>query len=131
MRSRMLALSATALAGSAMVNAPHALAAGSIEYAYSAPELSEEGDHVTWQWTVTNTGDQSAHNVVMTHKITPSLPVTSLPQQCTPSGETIRCGYGTLAPGERVEGSLGADLPENTSGPARISGRVTWESAAS
>ena len=110
-----------------MVNAPHALAAGNVEHTYAAPEISEEGDHVTWQWTVTNTGDQIAHKVVMTHKITPNVAVTSLPVQCAPSGETIRCDYVALAPGEEAEGSPEPDLPQDASEAVRISGRVTWE----
>ncbi|MEV1085732.1 hypothetical protein AB0I98_47250 [Streptomyces sp. NPDC050211] len=132
MRSRILAfaLTATALAGFGVVNAPTASAAGKIEVVYSPPEISESADRITWHWTLTNTGDEDVDKVVLTHKITPTLHVSAADAPCAPTGDSIPCAYGSMAAGEQREGTLVADLPSDISGTAQINGRVTWEAPA-
>ncbi len=128
MRSKMLALAltVTALVGSGLVNAPAAVADVQIELTYSAPELTGEGDKVTWHWDLANKGDENAEQVVLTHTLTPNMSVSEMPAQCTPAGETIRCDYDGVRAGETLQGTLVADVPPGYSGSVNISGKVTW-----
>ncbi|MFG2660183.1 hypothetical protein [Streptomyces sp. NPDC048425] len=103
------------------------LASGKVEFAYTAPEISEDGSSVTWHWTVSNTGDTTVDQVVMTHKLTPQLQVAQVSAPCQVQATAIRCGYGAMKPDEKREGSLVADLPEDLSGSVQINGRITWQ----
>ncbi|GAA3229611.1 hypothetical protein [Actinocorallia longicatena] len=111
---------------SASVRQQNLRAAGDVEFGYSAPEISEDGDHVLWKWTVTNRGSRAAHDVVMTHKLLPALPVTSVSGPCKAAGDTVRCRWATLAGGRSARGVIKAELPENLMGTVNIKGRIVW-----
>ncbi|MBW8484190.1 hypothetical protein [Actinomadura parmotrematis] len=111
--------------GAALAVAPAAHAAGKVDFAYSAPEVSEEGDNVVWTWTV-GAGDGPVEKVVLTHRLTPHLKVASVSKECTVLEAAVRCEYGALKAGQRKRGVLVADIPVGTSGSVQISGRVTW-----
>src|ERR1044071_5399804 len=108
------------------VGAAQARAAG-VEFAYDAPAISDEGDYVTWRWSMRNTEDVPAYKVVMTHKLAPALPVRFVSQGCEAQGALIRCRWDKLAAGQRVEGLIEADLPENLNGSVNVSGRLVWQ----
>ncbi|MDG4858531.1 hypothetical protein P8605_10270 [Streptomyces sp. T-3] len=112
-----------------MISAPTASADEVIEFVYTAPEFSEEGDRVTWNWTLTNRGDQTVDKVVLVHKLTPSLPVTNASDRCTVVDQAIQCEYGSVDAGELREGKLEADVPSDLQGSPQISGQVTWQAA--
>ncbi|MFD3588133.1 hypothetical protein [Streptomyces sp. NPDC058683] len=134
MRSRIwpLVLTVIALIGpGAMAPPASASAAGSgVEFVYSAPEISEQGDTVTWDWTVTNRGDAGIRNIVMTHTITPKLTVTQASAGCEIGAAATKCRYGNMAAGGKVTGTLVARLPDEVSGNVEIRGRLTWESSS-
>jgi hypothetical protein len=131
MRILTAALGAAAFAllatGPAAASMPQRHLAGDVEFSYSAPEISEEGDHVTWSWEVRNSGNHDAKKVVMTHRLTPVLPITYVSDPCEAAGDTIKCKWETLAAGEAVQGVIEADLPENLSGSVGIKGRIVWQ----
>ncbi|WP_329394748.1 hypothetical protein [Streptomyces melanogenes] len=110
--------------------APHAAptpAIGKVEFTYSAPEVSENGDEVTWTWTVRNTGTTKADKVVLTHKTTPVLKAKSVPSACEAGETSVRCEYGTLQAGESREGKAVFNLPADLNSTVQINGRVTWQ----
>ena len=102
---------------------------GTVEFSYSAPELSRAGDHVIWHWTLRNTADRPVEDVVLFHHLTPKLKVTSISSPCTVDAEAIRCDYRTLKAGQRKRGTLSAALPAHVTGLVQIQGRVTWRFA--
>jgi hypothetical protein len=117
-----------ATAGAALFFAvPASAQAGDVEFSYSPPEVSEEGDHVAWDWTAVNRDASSATKVVITHRLTPALSVSHVSAPCDVDGQIIRCRWDVLRPGEKVQGVIEADLPSDLSGSVRISGRVVWE----
>lgn len=131
-----IALGAAVLGTSLAMAAPAAAAdhtnghaAGKVEFTYDAPEIAESGDTVTWRWTLANTGDEGVDKVVLTHKLTPKLKVSSVEDLCTVKDEGIRCEYGSVDAGEKHNGTLVATLPPNVSGTVQINGRVTWQQA--
>jgi uncharacterized repeat protein (TIGR01451 family) len=132
MRSRILALALTvaALTGFGVVNAPAALAAGQIEVVYEAPTVDAVEGTVTWTWKLTNTGDEAADKVVLTHTLTPNLKVVVVSRPCMPTGETTPCDYGSVKAGEQRVGTLTAALPSDQQGELQINGSVTWEAPA-
>lgn len=98
-----------------------------VEFSYSPPEISDEGDQVTWNWTAVNRDSHPATKVVITHRITPWLPVSHVSAPCDIDGESIKCRWDVLQPGEEVRGIIEADLPPGLSGSVRINGRVVWQ----
>jgi len=101
-----------------------------VEFSYSPPEISAEGDRVVWKWTAVNRDSRPATMVVITHRIARVLPVSYVSWPCAVDGETIKCQWDSLQPGQEVQGLIEADLPSGLSGSVRISGRVTWRHAA-
>ncbi|CQR59535.1 hypothetical protein [Streptomyces leeuwenhoekii] len=99
---------------------------GKAEFTYGPPQVSEGGDSVAWHWRITNPGDTAVHKVVMTHRLTPPLRVARVSNPCKVAEPSVRCEYGTLQPGQQVEGDLVADLPDDTHGTVDIKGRITW-----
>ncbi|KJK58391.1 DUF11 domain-containing protein [Saccharothrix sp. ST-888] len=108
-------------------------AAGDVQFQYSAPEISDAGDHVTWHWNVTNSGAKAAHEVVMTHRIEPNLPITSVSGPCTvdKARAVVTCTWDQLSAGQRADGAIGAELPEDLSGSVHIKGRIVWQESPS
>jgi len=102
-------------------------AIGKVEFVYSAPEVAEAGDSVTWRWTVKNVGSEGVDKVVLTHKLTPALKVKTVDEPCEAGQTSIRCEYGSLKAGEKRQGTVVAVLPPETSGTVQINGRVTWQ----
>lgn len=113
--------------------ASSARAADDAEFHYSAPEISEAGDHVTWHWYITNRGAKAAHKVVLTHTIEPNLAITSVSGPCTvdKARSVVKCTWDQLSAGQSADGAIGAELPEDLSGSAHIKGRVTWQESPS
>ncbi|MFI0449554.1 hypothetical protein [Actinomadura sp. 6N118] len=99
---------------------------GKIVFNYSAPDVADAGDTVTWRWTIKNTGGESAEKVVLTHRLTPKLKIRSVKKPCEVTETSIRCRYGTLKAGQKRQGTLAAELPPDASGNVQINGRVTW-----
>jgi hypothetical protein len=115
-------------AGAALFSAAPATAqARDVEFSYSAPQISEEGDRVVWNWTAVNRDSSPATKVVITHRLTPSLSVSHVSAPCDVDGASIKCRWDVLQPGEEVEGVIEADLPTGLSGSVRINGRVVWQ----
>lgn len=99
MRSRiwLLVLAATALISPTTLASGASAAVTKVEYAYSSPEISEDGETVTWHWTLVNTGDGDADNVVLVHQLTPALKVIRVSAPCEAGTQTTTCRYGSLA----------------------------------
>ncbi|MFI5807715.1 hypothetical protein [Streptomyces sp. NPDC051561] len=100
-----------------------------VTFAYDAAQINEEGDHVSWRWTMTNNSDAPVSQVVLTHQISPWLPPTRLTGPCEVVGESVKCRWQTLQPGEQAEGNIEADLPDDLNGSVQINGRITWQSS--
>ncbi|WP_327351463.1 hypothetical protein [Streptomyces sp. NBC_01304] len=131
MRSRTLTLflAVTALTGLGVLNSPTATADADLTFVYGEPEISEQGHRLGWTWKLTNTGDRTARHVVLTHRLTPHLPVTRVSRECVVAGETIRCEYAGIAAGDEIEGRVDADVPRGIQESVRINGRVTYQPA--
>ncbi|MFC1409439.1 hypothetical protein ACEZCY_09890 [Streptacidiphilus sp. N1-12] len=107
--------------------------AGSFEFSYETPQISEETDHVTWEWTATNTGAATVTQVTLTSSLSPyalQFTKSSGDGDSTITGSTVKTRFATVAPGVTLRGTLEADLPADLDGPVQISGRVTWKDAA-
>ncbi|MFC6883919.1 hypothetical protein, partial [Actinomadura yumaensis] len=100
-----------------------------VEFRYSAPEVADAGDTVTWKWTIRNRGTDPVDKVVLDHRLTPRLKTEKVTTPCKPVQRTIRCDYGALRPGQVKKGALTAKIPANASGSVQIHGRVTWQLA--
>ncbi|WP_441248447.1 hypothetical protein [Kitasatospora sp. McL0602] len=125
-------VAATALLAPLPAAAAAPRAAGSVEFKYDAPQISEEGDHVRWHWTVTNATDEAVHKVTLKSTLTPHLPITNVSGPCVVSqtASTVTCTWDDLRPGQSAGGDIDADLPEDLSGAVQIKGRITWQSDA-
>jgi hypothetical protein len=98
---------------------------------YDPPQISADDSHLTWRFTVSNTGDAPADKVLLISRLTPPLPGVTASGECAvTSDEAITCDYGLLAAGGTRSGSVAADLPHGLSGDVYISGRVTWQRPA-
>jgi hypothetical protein len=131
--SRKVLLSALGALGASMFLASPAAAqpspkpaAADVRFVYDAPQISTDGGHVTWRWTLTNNGPGTAGNVVLVHTLTQPLKITKLAQECKETKSGISCSYGSIDDGEKKEGSLDAELTPDVSGTVEINGRVTW-----
>ncbi|GAA2775636.1 hypothetical protein GCM10010521_62690 [Streptomyces rameus] len=113
--------------------APSVRAPADVRFQYDPPEISEAGDHVTWHWTVVNSGIGAAHKVVLTHTVTPQVPITHVTGPCTTdeARAVVRCTWEQLGAGQRTDGTIDADLPEGLSGSVRIKGRVVFQESPS
>lgn len=109
-----------------------------------APNPVKKGGTVTWTSTVSNTGPQSAADVVLTQNLpadlafssvsaTPSSP-TSAATSCTASGSptTVRCALGSTAPGlswtVTVKGT--ATIAKGSLYSTASAGTSTWDLAS-
>ncbi|GAB3275816.1 hypothetical protein GCM10027589_01160 [Actinocorallia lasiicapitis] len=131
MRIRTIGLVAAAavtlLSAAPAAAAPHALSGGGIEFGYGKPDVSDEGDHVAWAWTVRNTGAVAAEKVVLTHTLSPALPITYVSPGCQVSGAVVRCTWAKVAPGQSRQGAVEADVPGTLNGSVQINGRIVWQ----
>lgn len=106
-------------------------AAADIRFTYESPRVSPDGDHLTWRWTLRNTGPGAAGDVVLVHRLTPPLKISRLPRECRAIAHGASCSYGTIKAGQRRTGSLDAELSRDVSGTVEIHGRVTWQQVTS
>ncbi|MGK5627892.1 hypothetical protein [Streptomyces sp. URMC 123] len=97
---------------------------GGVELTYEPPSMDGQG-HVTWRWTAHNSDQNPVSDVVVTHRVTPSVPVTSS-APCTGTAEKITCEIGTLEGGQEFAGEVTAELPPGQEDSARIDGAATW-----
>jgi hypothetical protein len=113
--------------------APSVRAPGDVQFQYDPPEISEAGDHVTWHWTVVNSGTGAAHKVVLTHTVTPQVPITHVTGPCTTdeARSVVRCTWEQLGAGQKADGTIDANLPEDLSGSVHIKGRVVFQESPS
>ncbi|MEU7135486.1 hypothetical protein [Streptomyces sp. NPDC046261] len=118
-------LVALAPAGAQPTRSPGLPVAADVTLTYTSPSKDGRG-HITWHWTARNTGDSPASKVVVTHRVTPSAPVT-YSRPCEGTAEKITCKVGDLRAGQQFEGEVVAELPPGQDGDARIQGRVTWQ----
>lgn len=102
-------------------------AVSKIDFVYATPVIAENGDKLTWRWTVSNSGDLDAFQVIVMHRLGGSMQIRRLSAGCTASGVAIRCAYGRIAPGQKRTGSVEVELSEDVQGTLQISGRVTWQ----
>ena len=63
---------------SAGTQTPALRAGEAVEFSYTAPETSDEGDHVTWRWTLKNTSNAPVSNIVVTQNLSPWVPPTQV-----------------------------------------------------
>jgi hypothetical protein len=102
-------------------------ATGQVEFFYSAPRPTHSANRISWTWTVRNRGDRPAHQVMLTHTLTPKVRVASLSTPCLiVQGGAIKCDYKTLNPGARRSGTLAAAVPPELQRKVQISGYATW-----
>jgi uncharacterized repeat protein (TIGR01451 family) len=64
------------------------------------------GDSVTFTLTASNVGDATATNVQIKDTFDPSLTITSVPNACSTSGQTVTCSVGDLAKGASTSVSI-------------------------
>lgn len=88
--------------------------------------IAEEGDSVTWNWQVVNPLPGAVKEVVLSHRISPSIPIKSASGPSGIVGEGVKSRWATLAAGEKAEGQIIVKLPEDLNGSVQISGRLTW-----
>lgn len=98
-----------------------------VEFTYEAPEISEEGDVVTWHWSIVNNGSEPVTKVVLTHHVTPTLVIDSLTGPSEVVGENVKSRWETLGAGEKSEGTITAALPDDLAGAVQINARVVWQ----
>lgn len=120
------AVSAAAGMSLLVTTVPADAGTGKIVFNYSAPDVADAGDTVTWRWTIKNTGSESVEKVVLTHRLTPKLKIRAVKKPCVVTETSIQCRYGTLKAGQKRQGTLRAELPPAASGNVQINGRVTW-----
>ena len=90
-----------------------------VEVSKSGPATVLPGGEIAYTVVVTNNGPSDAVDVTVQDPTNGNLvTITDLPDSCPPSGLTITCGLGTLAPGESVELTFvveaGPELDEGT-----------------
>ena len=102
-------------------------AAADVRFVYGPPQISTDGGHVTWRWTLTNNGPGAADNVVLVHTLTPPLKITKLADECKVTKGGVSCSYASIADGAKKVGALEAELTPEMSGTVEINGRVTWQ----
>ncbi|RAY11815.1 hypothetical protein DPM19_27940 [Actinomadura craniellae] len=133
MQSTILGRSAVPLlAAAAVLVMPPAHAGqrlGEMNFDYSTPRVAADGEHVSWQWTVTNNGKADVADVQVVHRLIPALKVTKVPTGCSIMSDTVQCRYDRIAAGARRSGTIEVELPSVEQGEARISGRLTWREA--
>ena len=103
------------------------LESGTMVFGYDPPDISEDGSHVTWHWTLTNESADDAVEVTLLHHLTPALDQVRATAPCTVIPKGIRCHYGKIEAGTSVEGTIDADLPSDLTGSVKINGRITWQ----
>jgi phage baseplate assembly protein gpV len=121
---------AAATAQPAPVPSPAKSAAADVKLAYDSPQVSADGEHLVWRWTLTNEGSGAAGGVVLVHRLTPALKISHLAKECRAIASGVSCSYGTIKAGQRKAGSLEAELSRDVSGTVEINGRVTWQQGA-
>ncbi|WP_455353836.1 hypothetical protein [Streptomyces sp. SYSU K217416] len=100
-----------------------------VEFSYTAPDISEEGDVVTWHWSIVNNGSKPVTKVVFTHRVTPTLAFDRVTGPSEVVGEVVKSRWETLEAGEKSEGTITVALPEDLTGAVQINGRVVWQNA--
>ncbi|GAA1185878.1 hypothetical protein F4556_007159 [Kitasatospora gansuensis] len=98
-----------------------------VEFVYEAPDISEDGGAVTWRWSVVNNTGSPVTQVVLTHRMSPPLPITRVSGPSEVLGEAVKSRWETLAADEQAEGEIVATMPDDLDGTVQISGRVTWQ----
>lgn len=98
-----------------------------LEFSYTEPDIAEEGDRISWKWTITNALDTAVDEVVLTHELAPSLTIVSVSKPCAPVERRATCAYGRLKPGASVTGTVVAEASADRKGRVTIDGRVTFK----
>ncbi|GGP86294.1 hypothetical protein [Streptomyces melanogenes] len=98
----------------------------SVEFGYRPLQFSEDGGRVTVIWHVENTGDRPVHDLVLTHRIKPELPVAAVAPPCARQASSIVCPVGDLEAGEHVGGTIVAKTPAGRPGSVEVSGYASW-----
>lgn len=127
-----MAVSALAVLPAHASVARSASSASDVQFAYDPPQISDDGTHVTWRWTMQNRGTDEAAHVTLLHKLDPSLNgiKASAPCEIT-TAKAVRCRWESVPGGGTEQGTIEADLPANMSGTVQISGRITWQQGPS
>lgn len=114
-----------------IIAAVPAHAAGSdLQLAYDPPQLSEDGSHLTWHWTLQNKGAYAAAHVTLVHRLNKPLARIKATPPCEIAPKVIRCRWESVPAGGKEKGTIDARLPADLSGTVQISGRITWVQAA-
>ncbi|WP_354644750.1 hypothetical protein [Kitasatospora camelliae] len=122
-----VAVAATLLAPAPLAHAAES-SAGEVAFVYDAAQMSEDGSHVSWGWTVSNRSGHAIHDVVLTHAISPSSAVRALTASgpCTVDENRISCRWPEMKAEETSAGIIGADIPADSEGSVQIRGRIVW-----
>jgi len=99
---------------SAGTQTPALRAGEAVEFSYTAPETSDEGDHVTWRWTLKNTSNAPVSNIVVTQNLSPWVPPTQVSAPCNVEGQAIK--LLALPPGRRASHGCRRGRPAPRSG---------------
>lgn len=87
---------------------------------YESPEMSKDESTVTRRWRVVNNLPEAASNVMMTHHVSPPLPVERVTGPSEVVGDSVKSRWQAPASGESVEGEIVAKLPEDLEGSVRV-----------
>lgn len=98
----------------------------SVEFAYQPLKFTDNGGRVTVTWHVKNIGDRPVHDLVLTHRLTPDLPIASASAPCAARAGSIVCPVGDLEAGESADGTIVAKVPAPAPHEVKVDGDATW-----
>ncbi|MGQ0670200.1 MAG: COG1361 S-layer family protein, partial [Actinomycetota bacterium] len=88
----------------------------------------QPGDSFSFTITVTNNGDATAHDVVVTDTLPAGLTITSVSgPNCSVVGQTATCNVGDLAPGASVEITINVTADEGACPSVTNQATVTFD----
>jgi hypothetical protein len=94
---------------------------------YDTPQISGDGDHITWHWSMVNMGTVTASHVLLIQQFNRPLDQVKASAPCEVSGTVVRCRFASVPAGGREEGTVEGDIPGDASGTIQINGRITWQ----
>lgn len=108
--------------------APAPASGANFTLSYDAPQISADGTHVNWHWTLHNDSRQNGSDVVLVSDLTPALVNVTATAPCTvTTNSEIRCVYSLVKAGASEQGTISADLPTGLTGSINIAGRLSWQ----
>ncbi|MFF8610732.1 hypothetical protein ACF06X_33030 [Streptomyces sp. NPDC015346] len=124
-----LAVAATGLGLQAPASAnptrtPAVSVQNNVTLTYEEPVRDGQG-RITWGWSLSNNSGDAVAEVVLTHQVTPTMPVSSS-VPCEGTAEKITCKFGELEAGGVRMGEVVGEGTADQIETAEIRGAVTW-----